>query len=105
MCRASSAPSAIVLNDNLLRRATLPEIEAVMGHEMGHYVLGHLYQFLIFFALVILAGFAVLRVAFARALDALGRPMGRSRYRGPGRASADHADLLGSTSGPHARSQ
>jgi STE24 endopeptidase len=26
----------IVLNDNLLRRASLPEIEAVMGHEMGH---------------------------------------------------------------------
>jgi STE24 endopeptidase len=57
----------IVLNDNLLRRATLPEIEAVMGHEMGHYVLGHLYQFLIFFTLVILAGFAILRIAFARA--------------------------------------
>jgi STE24 endopeptidase len=55
----------IVLNDNLLRRATLPEIEAVMGHEMGHYVLGHLYQFLIFFTLVILAGFAILRGAFA----------------------------------------
>jgi STE24 endopeptidase len=55
----------IVLNDNLLRRATLPEIEAVMGHEMGHYVLGHIYQFLIFFTLVILAGFAILRGAFA----------------------------------------
>ena len=55
----------IVLNDNLLRRATLPEIEAVMGHEMGHFVLGHIYQFLIFFTLVILAGFAILRGAFA----------------------------------------
>jgi len=55
----------ITLNDNLLRRGTLPEIEAVMGHEMGHYVLGHVYQFLIFFALVILAGFATLRAAFA----------------------------------------
>jgi len=57
----------IVLNDNLLHRATLPEIEAVMGHEMGHYVLGHMYQFLIFFTLVILAGLAILRVAFGRA--------------------------------------
>jgi len=66
----------IVLNDNLLRRATLPEIEAVMGHEMGHYVLGHLYQFLVFFTLVILAGFAILRVAFARASERWGARWG-----------------------------
>ncbi len=31
----------ISLNDNLLKRCSLPEIEAVMGHEMGHYVLHH----------------------------------------------------------------
>jgi len=31
----------IVLNDNLLGRTSEPEIVAVMGHEMGHYVLGH----------------------------------------------------------------
>src|SRR5262249_30381932 len=28
----------IELNDNLLRRTSLPGIQAVMGHEMGHYV-------------------------------------------------------------------
>jgi len=28
----------IRLNDNLLNRTSLPEIEAVMGHEVGHYV-------------------------------------------------------------------
>jgi Zn-dependent protease with chaperone function len=66
----------ISLNDNLLRRATLPEIEAVMGHEMGHYVLGHLYQFLVFFTLVILAGFALLRTAFAWALARWGSRWG-----------------------------
>ena len=33
----------ITLNDNLLNRASLEEIEAVMGHEMGHYVLNHIY--------------------------------------------------------------
>jgi STE24 endopeptidase len=69
----------IVLNDNLLRRTSLPEIEAVMGHEMGHYVLGHLYQFLIFFTLVILAGFAILRRAFDWAA---GRWSGRWGIRG-----------------------
>jgi STE24 endopeptidase len=66
----------ITLNDNLLRRGTLPEIEAVMGHEMGHYVLGHVYQFLIFFALVVLAGFAVLRVGFAWAVARRGERWG-----------------------------
>ena len=31
----------ISLNDNLLNGASLPEIKAVMAHEMGHYVLRH----------------------------------------------------------------
>src|SRR5438132_373541 len=31
----------IALNDNLLKQCTLPEIRAVMAHEMGHYVLKH----------------------------------------------------------------
>ena len=32
----------ITLNDNLLRRGSPEEIQAVMGHEMGHYVLNHI---------------------------------------------------------------
>ena len=31
----------ISVNDNLINRTTLPETAAVVGHEMGHYVLGH----------------------------------------------------------------
>lgn len=31
----------ITLNDNLLRQAGPPEVAAVMGHELGHYVLHH----------------------------------------------------------------
>ncbi|MGH8251289.1 MAG: M48 family metallopeptidase [Steroidobacteraceae bacterium] len=31
----------IALNDNLLNDTSLPEIRAVMGHEMGHYALNH----------------------------------------------------------------
>src|SRR5262249_14386604 len=42
----------IALNDNLLKRASLPEIEAVMGHEMGHYVLNQIYKALPFFGIV-----------------------------------------------------
>ena len=51
----------ITLNDNLLRRGSLEEIEAVMGHEMGHYVLNHIPKDVIFFTLVALAGFGFLR--------------------------------------------
>lgn len=66
----------ITLNDNLLRRASLPEIEAVMGHEMGHYVLHHIYQAIIFFAVVIVVGFAVLARGFAWAVARRGPAWG-----------------------------
>jgi STE24 endopeptidase len=66
----------ITLNDNLLRRATLPEIEAVMGHETGHYVLLHIYQSIVFFALVIAVGFVLLRGVFAWAAARWGQRWG-----------------------------
>jgi STE24 endopeptidase len=50
----------ITLNDNLLRRGSLEEIEAVMGHEMGHYVLHHIYKDILFFSIVIVLFFAYL---------------------------------------------
>lgn len=55
----------ITLNDNLLNRSTLPQIEAVMGHEMGHYVLNHGYKGIMFFTIVIVLAFAFLKHAFA----------------------------------------
>ncbi|HEV8700642.1 MAG TPA: M48 family metallopeptidase [Candidatus Polarisedimenticolia bacterium] len=54
----------ISLNDNLLKRCTLPEIQAVMGHEMGHYVLHHNYEGAVFNALVIILGAVFLKVSF-----------------------------------------
>jgi STE24 endopeptidase len=42
----------ITLNDNLLRRGSLEEIEAVMGHEMGHYVLNHIPKDIFFLSVV-----------------------------------------------------
>jgi STE24 endopeptidase len=51
----------ITLNDNLLKRASLPEIQFVMGHEMGHYVLHHIPKDMIFFFVVIVAAFGFLR--------------------------------------------
>jgi STE24 endopeptidase len=50
----------ISLNDNLLKRCTLPEIESTMGHEMGHYVLNHMYKGLVMIGVVIVIGFAFL---------------------------------------------
>jgi STE24 endopeptidase len=51
----------ITLNDNLLKRANLEEIEEAMGHEMGHYVLNHVYKDMLFAFIVIVAGFGLLR--------------------------------------------
>lgn len=42
----------ISLNDNLLSRTTLAETAAVMGHEMGHYVLDHALKLAVGFALL-----------------------------------------------------
>jgi len=51
----------ITLNDNLLRRGSPEEIQAVMGHEMGHYVLNHVYKFIMFFLILTVLAFAYLR--------------------------------------------
>jgi STE24 endopeptidase len=58
----------ISLNDNLLNRCTLPEIETTMGHEMGHYVLNHAYKGLVMFGVVIVIAFALLNWAINFAL-------------------------------------
>ena len=48
----------VSLNDNLLKRCSLPAIESTMGHEMGHYVLNHIYKGLVFTGIGIVVGFA-----------------------------------------------
>ena len=50
----------IALNDNLLNRTSPDEVAAVMGHEMGHYVLGHIWRLLLWFALAVLVIFFAL---------------------------------------------
>lgn len=56
----------ISLNDNLLARCTLPEIEAVMGHEIGHYALNHVYEIVLELGAVLAVGFAFLAWSFER---------------------------------------
>jgi STE24 endopeptidase len=50
----------ITLNDNLLRRGSPEEIQAVMGHEMGHYVMNHMYKLIMFYSIVYVLAFAYL---------------------------------------------
>ena len=72
----------ITLNDNLLRRGSPEEIQAVMGHEMGHYVLNHIYKdLLLFFPIVIVVGFALLKWSLAWCLERWGE---RWQIRGIG---------------------
>jgi Zn-dependent protease with chaperone function len=56
----------ITLNDNLLKRASPAAIQAVMGHEMGHYVLNHGYKMLVSFSVLIAIGFGLIGWAYPR---------------------------------------
>ena len=58
----------IALNDNLLKQCTVPEIRAVMAHEMGHYVLNHGAKLLTCLGIFILIGFALTRILFDAAV-------------------------------------
>jgi len=71
----------ITLNDNLLHRGSLEEIQAVMGHEMGHYVLNHVYKSMLFFLVLIVVWFAAMRWSLEWALRHWG---GRWQIRGIG---------------------
>jgi STE24 endopeptidase len=55
----------ISLNDNLLRRSPEESVIAVLGHEVGHYVLDHVVELLVELTLVIVAGFAFVQFTFA----------------------------------------
>ena len=66
----------IALNDNLLKRCTLPEIRAVMAHEMGHYILNHGFKLVTYFSFFFLLGFLALRFFFQAAVNKWGERWG-----------------------------
>jgi STE24 endopeptidase len=66
----------IALNDNLLNKSSLPEIKAVLGHEMGHYVLNHVWKEPILLILPIGLALALLAVAMDAALARWGARLG-----------------------------
>jgi len=62
----------ITLNDNLLKSGTPDEVLAVVGHEMGHYVMGHATRTILLFGLVLLLGFGFTAWGFGAATDFFG---------------------------------
>jgi STE24 endopeptidase len=56
----------IALNDNLMNGTSLPEIRAVMGHEMGHYALHHGVKLAFGFTFFLGIGYFVINRAFGK---------------------------------------
>lgn len=73
----------ISLNDNLLNRCSPQAVEAVMGHEMGHYVLNHIYKHLVALGLVFVVGFAFTAWAFERIVRSRGAKWGIASVADP----------------------
>ncbi|MCG6961775.1 MAG: M48 family metallopeptidase [Acidobacteria bacterium] len=73
----------ISLNDNLLTRQSEEGIEAVMAHEMGHYVLHHAFRLIIDFGLLLVIGFACVAWAFRRLVARFGGRWGVSGVADP----------------------
>jgi STE24 endopeptidase len=62
----------ISLNDNLLKQGSPDEVLAVLGHEMGHYVMGHATRQILLGGLVILLGFAFVNWGFLFGCEVFG---------------------------------
>ncbi len=85
----------VVVWDTTLQKLTTPEILFVFGHEMGHYVLGHIRKSLFWSSLALLAllfvGAHLVRWMIAR----WGNQMADSRYGGLGVFTGSAADRRG----------
>ena len=74
------ASKRVVIWDTTIQKATADETLYIVGHELGHYVLGHVWKGFLFFAALLFVGF----YALFRALHwALGRWGGEWRIYGP----------------------
>jgi STE24 endopeptidase len=67
-----ASTTRISLNDNLLKRCTPAEIKAVMGHEMGHYVMNHVYKEIMMIAILMFLTFAIANWAFHKIVNRWG---------------------------------
>jgi STE24 endopeptidase len=62
----------ISLNDNLLHQGSQDEVLAVLGHEMGHYVMGHMTRLILLGGLVTIIAFAFMHWGFIFATEFFG---------------------------------
>ena len=68
----------IALNDNLLKQGTPDEVLAVVGHEMGHYAMGHATRLILLNGLVYILCFRVPCLRLPRLRRFLRRQLGRA---------------------------
>jgi STE24 endopeptidase len=85
----------INLNDNLLNKTSLPEIRAVLAHEMGHYVLNHSIKLAVTFTLIYGLAFAIMNGVFDRALARWGPRLGLRDRTDPAALPLVAAILIG----------
>lgn len=74
------ASKRVVIWDTTIQKATRDETLYIVGHELGHYVLGHIWKGYLFFAVLSLVGFYALFLALHWAL---GRWGGAWKIYGP----------------------
>lgn len=68
------ASKRVVVWDTTIQKATTDETLFIVGHELGHYVLGHVWKGLLFFAALLLIGLYALFRALHWALGRWGGP-------------------------------
>ncbi|MFN8285472.1 MAG: M48 family metallopeptidase [Chitinophagales bacterium] len=68
-----ASTTRISLNDNLLKRCTPAEIKSVMGHEMGHYVMNHIYKGLLQMGVLIVIVFGLANYLFEKTKNKWGQ--------------------------------
>ena len=73
----------ISLTDNLLKQCTPDQVLAVLGHEMGHYVMGHVFNFLLVLSVIFAGSFAFARWSFGRLVSRFGAGWGVSGIDDP----------------------
>jgi STE24 endopeptidase len=62
----------IAISDVALKGASLDEVRAVTAHEIGHYVLGHVWRSVLVFSLIVMVAFFVADRMYGRVAAALG---------------------------------
>ena len=97
------ATKRIVLWDTTIAKLDEDELLFVMGHEMGHYVLGHVWKSILFFSLLIIVTLYAIHRTAGWLIDKFHRPLRIHGTVGRGVIAADHPALQRLLLDRHAR--